>query len=231
MSHNDFDKRMKQYEGIYNQKIIPHIPIIIRIDGHNFHSYTKKRKCNKIFDEGLIIAFQYATRKIYSDMGNFEIAYGQSDEISILIYNPDTMTQEYFDGKIFKLCSVVASLFTGYFNDTYIQETGPIASFDCRVFQLPINEVTNYFIWRQKDATRNSIQMLGRSEFSHKQLNNKSCLDIQDMLMVEKGINWNDIRTSNKRGWCFSKDGLDEEIPILTQYREYIERFLKKEII
>ena len=94
MSHSDFDKRMKQYESVFNQKIIPHIPIIIRIDGHNFHNFTKKYKCRVPYDGDLMSAFQYATYHIYKDLGNFEVAYGQSDEVSILIYNPDTMTQE-----------------------------------------------------------------------------------------------------------------------------------------
>ena len=222
MSHNDFDKRMKQYEGIYNQKIIPHIPIILRIDGHNFHKWTKSNGCERPFDIGLSMAFQYATKQVYKDLGNFELAYGQSDEVSILIYNPDTMTQEMYDGKVFKLCSVVASLFTGYFNDCYFQGMGSLASFDCRIFQLPVHEVMNYFIWRQKDAERNSIQMLGRANFSHKQMDKKSCSNIQDMLM-EKGINWNDILTKFKRGWCYDSSGINEEIPIFTQSKGFIE--------
>lgn len=63
------------------------------------------------------------------------------------------------------------------------------AMFDSRVFSLPKEEVVNYFIWRQQDAIRNSIQMVGRANFSNKQLNKKSCTEIQDMLLQEKGIN------------------------------------------
>jgi tRNA(His) 5'-end guanylyltransferase len=128
-------------------------------------------------------------------------------------------------------------------------------AFDARVFQVPKEEVANYFIWRQKDTTRNSIQMLGRHYFSHKQLHQKNASNIQDMLMVEHGVNWNDLDTWKKRGTCAvrqtelvsvprvypdgddavlvntetverSKITADEEIPIFTQDREYIERYL-----
>ena len=115
------------------------------------------------------------------------------------------------------------------------------AMFDSRVFALPKEEVVNYFIWRQQDATRNSIQMVGQTNFSHKQLHKKSCDDIQEMLFQEKGINWDDIPTSQKRGVCVIKEQyklnneqntfrtrwvVDPDIPIFTQDRNYIEKYL-----
>lgn len=84
---------------------------------------------------------------------------------------------------------------------TYAFKAGR-AMFDCRCFNIPKEEVTNCIYWRQLDATRNSIQMIGQANFSHKELQNKSCNDIQDMLMTQKGINWNDLKTSYKRGSC-----------------------------
>ena len=77
--------------------------------------------------------------------------------------------------------------------------------FDCRCFNIPKEEVTNLIYWRQLDASRNSIQMVGQANFSHKELQNKSCNDIQDMLMTQKGINWNDLPTYQKRGSCCVK--------------------------
>ena len=119
------------------------------------------------------------------------------------------------------------------------------AMFDARCFSIPKEEVCNYFIWRQQDATRNSIQMVGQANFSHKELQNKSCDKIQDMLMLEKNINWNNFDTVKKRGSCCTKTGIhtvvnmqsgeqverlvweiDKEIPIFTQDRNYIERFV-----
>ena len=101
--------------------------------------------------------------------------------------------------------------------------------FDARCFNIPKEEVTNLIYWRQLDATRNSIQMVGQANFSHKELQNKSCNDIQDMLMLEKGINWNDFPTHQKRGSCCVKNGdegwrIDIEIPIFKdEGRDYIE--------
>lgn len=128
------------------------------------------------------------------------------------------------------------------------------AMFDSRCFNIPKEEVTNYIYWRQADASRNSIQMVGQANFSHKELKNKSCNDIQDMLMTQKGINWNDLPTYQKRGSCCIKkiyyvdrDGqeiivnesnkddatersrwiIDREIPIFKgEGREYVERLI-----
>lgn len=247
MSRNDLDIRMKRYEESYVDKLIPHIPIVIRIDGKAFHSFT--RKCVKPFDAGLSYAFQEATKELYAHIGKFDIAYGQSDEVSILIYNPDTRSQEYFDGKTFKICSIVSSVFTYYFNKyCYCATEHNPAFFDCRVFQIPEDEVVNYFIWRQKDASRNSVEMLGRHYFSHKELHKKNNSEIQDMLMAKHKVNWNNLPTTNKRGWCIyktiigiikdtktlefkNKTGayLDEDIPIFTKDRDYIERHLEKD--
>jgi tRNA(His) 5'-end guanylyltransferase len=121
-----------------------------------------------------------------------------------------------------------------------------IALFDSRCFSIPKEEVTNCFIWRQQDATRNAIQMLGQTCFSHKELDCKDQNDIQDMLMLQKGINFNDMPIEFKRGVCCIKNGaqnvvdinqtvtvvekphwvIDKEIPIFTQDRNYIEQWI-----
>lgn len=116
-----------------------------------------------------------------------------------------------------------------------------MAMFDARVFNLPKDEVANYFYWRQYDASKNSIQMVGRAYFTHSELNKKSTNAIQDMLMIQKGINWNDFPTDQKRGSCvvredyaIDKDNgdvnyrtrwmIDTEIPIFrNEDRRYIE--------
>ena len=108
--------------------------------------------------------------------------------------------------------------------ETYYRAYLKGAMFDARVFNIPKDEVCNNLLWRQNDATRNSIQMVGRTYFSHKQLDKKSTSDIQDMLMFEKGVNWNNYPTKCKRGSCCirktdettgrSKWIIDNEIPI-----------------
>jgi tRNA(His) 5'-end guanylyltransferase len=118
------------------------------------------------------------------------------------------------------------------------------AMFDARCFNIPKEEVTNLIYWRQLDATRNSIQMVGQANFSHSELQNKSCNMIQDMLMFEKGINWNDFPIHQKRGSCCVKNHdfdeygvdwgegwhIDTEIPIFKgEDREYIEKLIQPE--
>ena len=90
----------------------------------------------------------------------------------------------------------------------YLKACEKGAMFDARVFNIPKEEVTNLLYWRQLDATRNSIQMVGQANFSHKELHGKSCNMIQDMLLTEKDINWNDFPTHQKRGSCCVKSGV-----------------------
>lgn len=127
----------------------------------------------------------------------------------------------------------------------YLDACAKGAMFDARCFSIPKEEVCNYFLWRQNDFTRNSIQMVARANFSHKQLQNKSCDELQEMLWQEKNINWNDFETVKKRGSCCTKTykrtvvdvktgerkerlvwEIDKEIPIFSQNRNYIERFI-----
>lgn len=128
----------------------------------------------------------------------------------------------------------------------YINASEKGAMFDARCFNIPKEEVTNLLYWRQLDASRNSIQMVGQANFSHTELQNKTCSDIQDMLMTQKGINWNELPTHQKRGSCcikildpVSDDGeiksetrrshwfIDTEIPIFRgEGREYIDKLV-----
>jgi len=248
--------RMKKYENINRNKLIPNIPVIIRLDGKAFHSFTKG--FDRPFDNILIAAMDMTARNLCKNIMGCKIAYVQSDEITLLLTDFDNIdTQMWFDGNIQKIVSVAASMATMEFNrafelysygvNKYFSKAGK-AMFDARVFQVPIYEVVNNFIWRQQDATRNSIQLVGQDNFSHKQLHKKSCNDIQDMLMLEKGINWNDFPTNVKRGRCIVKETytieresmdekekdvertrwiVDNEIPIFTQDRDYINNLMK----
>lgn len=119
---------------------------------------------------------------------------------------------------------------------THIKASYKGAMFDARCFNIPKEEVANLIYWRQLDATRNSIQMVGQANFSHKELQNKSCDQIQDMLMTQKGINWNDLPSYQKHGSCCIKEEyrfndslrsrwiIDNDIPIFKgDNRKYIE--------
>jgi len=167
------------------------------------------------------------------------MTYTQSDEISILLNDwKGLKTDQWFDGNIQKIVSISASMATAYFNDCMqahnaaaseiFQQDLALAFFDARVFNIPKEEVANYFVWRQQDATRNSINMLGQFYFSHKDLQGKNTDQVQEMLFSKHGVNWNDIPTWQKRGYCASRDEMDNDIPIFTQDRNYIEQHLEE---
>lgn len=247
---------MKTYEATTQSKLLRRTPVIIRVDGKAFHTWTKK--INDAIDPSLVATpfsvklhetMTVTARGMCAHMQNAELAYTQSDEISILLRDWDKHeTEQWFDAKVQKIVSVAAAMATGFFNyHLYhkFQEMEPswfgdIPLFDARVFNLPKEEVANYFIWRQQDASRNSVQMLGRHFFSAKQMHGKSNSDVQDMLMaMDTPVNWNDLPTWMKRGSCiipnpnsFDSSAAyvkDEDIPIFTQDRNYIERYLMPE--
>lgn len=241
MDKTTLSNRMKGYESASKTKLLRRTPVIIRIDGKAFHTWTKKLKhldfslTESPFSEAMHICMIDTTKALVNEIQNAVIGYTQSDEISILLNDWKNLeTDQWFDGNIQKIASVSASIATAYFNRSfekmfYSDKEYP-ALFDARVFNLPKEEVTNNFIWRQQDASRNSVQMLARYYFSHKELHKKNNSEIQDMLMKHYNINWNDLDTWKKRGTCVYPSGhVDERIPVFTQDREYIDRLLKIE--
>ena len=190
--------RMKLYEQMEaGRKLKPGLPICIRVDGRAFHTFTRgmKRPYDKEMSEAMIYTMKNLVEETDACIG-----YVQSDEISLVLSD---MKAPLFDGKIAKLNSVIASMATAYFNE-YIHNTSysekPLAFFDCRCWNVPNRiEAVNNILWREFDATKNSISMAARSVYSDKQLLGKNSSEKQDMLM-EKGINWNDYPVFFKRG-------------------------------
>lgn len=271
--HDDLGSRMKEYyEQIPKTKLMRRCPVIIRIDGKAFHSFTKG--FNRPFDDVLIESMQETMKYLCENIQGCVLGYHQSDEISLVLVDYQKLTSDaWFDYEVQKICSIAASMATMAFNKIFEQncieysqvvpttESGreimPAyskaaekgAMFDARCFNIPKEEVTNYIYWRQLDATRNSIQMVGQANFSHKELHGKSCNQIQDMLMIQKGINWNDFPIYQKRGSCCVKERystvdlatytgnvaaitrtrwvIDKEIPIFKREdRNYIDRLI-----
>ncbi len=231
MTNDSLGDRMKRYEDCYRAKLPKRVPKIIRIDGKAFHTYLKDAR--RPYDPSVAGSMMAAANIVMTEIGGTaRMAYIQSDECSILLNDAlDVNTEAWFDNNIQKIASVSASIFTAAFNDSYSVDVPfgeySFALFDARVFILPdITEVCNYMIWRQQDATRNSIQQYGRHYFSHGDLLNKSCDEIQNMLMTKHEFNWNDAPTWTKRGMVAGKWvghlNNDYEIPIFTQDREYI---------
>ena len=240
MDTSDLAKRMKDYEMRDRHFLQKRIPVAIRIDMRAGHTFTRGFK--RPFDDIFMKSMQETAKYMCENMGNAKLAYVQSDEITIILVDYDTLeTDCWFNYRTDKLCSISASMATMAFNrvfvknvdewgrltfpnwdeggtneevdvgllklnDAYQRAIGKGAMFDARCFNIPKEEVTNLIYWRQLDATRNSIQMVGQANFSHKELQNKSCNDIQDMLYEQKGINWNDYPTVCKRGTACIKN-------------------------
>jgi tRNA(His) guanylyltransferase len=193
--------------------------MIVRVDGKAFHSYC--RHADKPWDLGIVGAMKAVASALSKEQGA-KLAYVQSDEVSVLFTDYDSLTTDaWFDKNLQKLVSVSASIATRAFN---LNAHNPTAIFDARAFVLPKEEVCNYFIWRQQDAVRNSIQSLAQANFSHKSLQNLSGPQLQEKLWQEKGINWNDCEVWQKRGLCVVKGEVDSSPPTFTEDRNYIEQ-------
>jgi tRNA(His) 5'-end guanylyltransferase len=154
-------------------------------------------------------------------------AYVQSDEISLLLTDFDTLTTEaWFNYNLQKMVSVSASIATKAFSGQWRRDGVPL--FDSRAFNLPKEEVCNYFVWRQQDWTRNSILMLAQAHFSHKELHGKDSRDMHEMLHT-KGMNWTDLDDRWKNGNFFSKadNWMMKAAPVFKDNRIEIERYLE----
>jgi tRNA(His) 5'-end guanylyltransferase len=241
MSKDQLGSRMKNnYENRNKTFLTRRTPVIIRIDGKAFHSFTKRME--RPFDDILIKTMQETTKFLCENIEGCKFGYTQSDEISLLLTDYDKLTTEaWFDYSVQKICSVSTSMTTLAFNKFFINnnegkyaDKNMTAMFDSRCFNIPKEEVVNYFIWRQQDATRNSIQMAGQANFSHKELHCKSTNDIQEMLFQQKNINWNEYFVYKKRGSSVVKTLVDNrtkwfvdlENPIFSQERDYIEKYI-----
>lgn len=191
-------KRMKeQYEQRARLMLPRRCHTIVRLDGKAFHSYT--RGLERPFDQQLMDDMATVALFLCREVAGCALAYTQSDEISVILTDFATPTTEaWFDGNQQKIVSISAALATAKFNEL---RPGKLAFFDSRAFTIPDPvEVGNYLIWRQQDATRNSVSMAAQAKFSHGQLHEKSSNEMQEMLWSEHGINWNDYPDRFKRG-------------------------------
>lgn len=225
---DELGNRMRShYESRTRQYLPRRTYTIIRLDGKCFGNFTKGM--DRPFDDTFLRAMDYTTKRLCENIQGVKFGYTQSDEISLLLTDFATITTDaWFDGNIQKIASVSASMATGYFNEYFrdlVKEKGP-AFFDARVFTIPDPvEVENYFIWRQKDAVRNSLSMLAQSLYSHKELNEKSQVEMHNMI-YEKGENWNDLPDGVKRGRVYSKYG-----PTHSEWGQSFPDFLKQRFL
>lgn len=189
--------RMKRYEAAHRAVLPRRTYTLLRLDGRAFHSYL--RGAAKPFDEEFMGSMNVVAEAVCQEITGSVFAYTQSDEISVLvIYFATEQTEPWFGGVTAKWLSVSASLATAVLNE---QRPGRRALFDARVFTLsdPV-EVANYFLWRQRDAVRNSISMAAQAHFSHRRLHGVSTGGMQELLWSEADVNWNDYPDGCKRG-------------------------------
>ena len=254
--HDSLGDRMKEYEGRNQYYLQKRTPVCIRVDMRAGHTFTRgfARPFDEVFGNAMVRTMEYCAKNI----SNCVFAYCQSDEITfILVDYAKLETDAWFDYRTDKLCSISASMATLAFNNYFADETEKFkanhtalsiwpyqkdrdlydaytlainkgAMFDSRVFNIPKEEATNLVYWRQLDATRNSIQMVGQANFSHNELQGCSCNVIQDMLHEQRGINWNDYPIRWKRGVAWTKEkGIDFDMPILKgEDRKYVDELI-----
>ena len=246
--NDELGNRMKSnYEDVTRYYLSRRTPVIIRLDGKAFHTFTKG--FDKPFDSILVEAMQYTTEQLCRNVQGCVFGYCQSDEISLLLVDYKKLNSDaWFDYNIQKCSSVVASLATNYFNSylfdcitnfkgfeqdnevNFLSNKLFKASFDARIFNIPKEEVVNYFIWRQNDCIRNAINSIGQHYFSHKNLQHKNVSQIREMLIKNK------INEEDYSGYCRfgssvvkdCKDGKEEWAtvisPIFKENRNFINR-------
>jgi len=184
-----------------NEVMIPTLPVIIRLDGNNFHNWTKGLK--RPFDSKLTDLMVDTTKFLVQET-NAVVGYTQSDEITLILYSGDRKSSIYNDGKKQKILSKLTGRCASYFNEArkqYLPDHNKIANFDCRIYQTPtLHDAAIQLLWRENDATKNSISMLAQSHFPHKSLQGLSGAEMQEKLWKEKGVNWNDLEARYKRG-------------------------------
>ena len=234
--------RMKEYERCFKRTLPKRLPVVVRVDLRSGHTLTRHMK--KPFDDDFNECMTAVLSALCKEVSLCKFGYSQSDEASIVCYSVTPNTEPWFDNDLQKVVSISASIATLAFNAKFVELFGPgdkrasKTIFDARAFVLPEHEVENYFVWRQQDAVRNSIEGLGRAYFSHGELFGVNTDQVQEKLFTEKGVNWNDERTKYKRGFVCkkhevtvatdfgtatrSKWTIDDEPPVFTAEREYV---------
>jgi tRNA(His) guanylyltransferase len=207
MSKDMFGDRRKEYEGAEaGRRFMKLLPVVARLDGKCFSKFTKglNRPYDKRMSELMVETTTYLVKETCACIG-----YTQSDEITLVWYSNNSKSQIYFDGRIQKMVSTLSAMASAYFNSRLVsylpEKKDALPLFDSRVWTLPnLVEASNAFLWREQDATKNSISMAASSYYSHKELMNKTGAQKQDML-YDKGINWDKYPSFFKRGTFVQK--------------------------
>ncbi len=210
--------RMKRYELSFKQHIVRRCPAICRLDGRAFHTLTSKLE--KPYDPVFHTVMESVAKHLCECIPTAKFAFGQSDEISILLIDyGNSETDAFFDGVVQKLASLIASEATSIFSacifkmvngalpafEEFLPAYADLmfkATFDARVFTVPEKDVNNYFVWRQQDARRNAVQGTAQLHLSAADIKNKSNV----MLMDELGERWTSMPESFRNGYMIWRE-------------------------
>lgn len=234
-------QRMKGYERHYaGGACLPMVPMLCRIDGKAFHTFT--RGLNRPYDERLS-RLMVATTKFLVEETHAKCGYTQSDEISLVWMQDDAKSEMFMGGRVSKVVSITASMATWFFNrllpERIFEKSESMAFFDSRVWSVPSpDEAANYFIWREQDATRNSILMAADSYYSPREMYKKNTSELQEMLF-RKGVNWNDYPRFFKRGTYVRRRTVErpftaeelEALPPKHEYRTKPDLIVKRSVV
>lgn len=190
-------ERMKTYENVTRNYLTRRTPVIIRVDGKSFSQWTRNLSVRP-FSEDFSNIMTDVMFEVANSLQGCCLAYRQSDEISFFLRDYDTVnTDAYFGNNIQKITTVCASMVTALFNQkvlelynsrpaSFVNGKPRVAFFDARAFNLPKEEVANYFIYRQNDCVRNSVNMLASALFSHKEIQGLKVNELKEKIKTEK---------------------------------------------
>lgn len=203
MAKDGLGDRCKEYElAEAGRRAMRGLPLLARLDGRAFHTFT--RDLERPYEHGMSIAMIETTRTLVHDMTPL-VGYTQSDEITLAWYEPSQSASDYaFDGRFQKLASVLAGMASARFcqlvREHLPQKANETPHFDCRIWQVPtLADAADVFIWREDDATKNSITMAAGAHYSDADLDGKNS-SVKQELLWQMGVNWNDFPRFFKRG-------------------------------
>lgn len=213
----DLASRMKRYEQPSQNFLTGRVPVIIRVDGRSFHKFLSHDMWwDRPYDERFMGIMNAVAWELYTQVDGSKLVYCQSDEISLVITDYDTVhTQSWFNYNLNKLTSITASVATAKFAEELVYSgwRSNFPNFDSRAFNVPESDVQNYFLWRQKDWCRNSLSMLARTIFTQKELHGKKFAEVIKMC-ADKGKDWRELSSHLKYGRVIAHGELLEETPM-----------------
>lgn len=200
------------------RKFLSTLPVYARIDGRGFSKFTRgmRRPYDERMSRAMIETVKYLVSETHAAIG-----YTQSDEISLVWHAPDPNSMVFFDGKIQKLCSVLASMATAAFTRAVLKSGDPefiayadrLPHFDARVFQLPDRaSAVKCLHWRELDAAKNAVSMAAHHHFGHKATLGLSSAEKQEKLFQEAGVNFNDYPAFFKRGTFVRRETVERTL-------------------